>query len=127
MDVLSKLAEFSIDALTVHAKDVHALLISALQDTSIKVRVAALQAAVAFIMSLDDGFKMQFKDMIPYIFQVLSQSYQLKNDDLMKECMLDLMDCCSIEFNFIRESIKAITDVLFQIALANDLERGLNV
>jgi hypothetical protein len=124
MDVLSKLAEFSIVALMPAMNDVAQILQAGLKDQDMVVRVSGLKACISLITAIEDPkVKQGFSQFIPAMFKILAEAFQRKDDYDVTNCLTDLMDIAFNEAEFMRGHLTEVCDLVMQIVTSQDVSQ----
>lgn len=114
MDLLEMLCEFCVEPIKPKAMEIKAVIASALTDDA-QVRVSAIKAVVAFVISLDEHEKPHLADTVPAIFETINVFYQAKDDDLLTEAIEQLVNLPKCEPTFLRAHLEPIVSLFFNL------------
>eukprot|EP01114_Cavostelium_apophysatum_P016598 TRINITY_DN4762_c0_g1_i1.p1 TRINITY_DN4762_c0_g1~~TRINITY_DN4762_c0_g1_i1.p1 ORF type:complete len:1093 (-),score=369.83 TRINITY_DN4762_c0_g1_i1:62-3340(-) len=99
------------------------VLEAGLNDPSIKVRIAALNATAGFLNVLDDPQeRAHFQQLTPLMLGTISASLMSGNEEEARSALQLFVDLAEIDPTFLRPQIMQIVDAMLTVANAEQLE-----
>lgn len=127
LDIFSKLCLYLGESLVSHFDVLKQVLQAGLTDQkSLRVRLAALGACVSFVQLLEgDADKLQLKDWIPVMFDVVSTCLNHKQQDEALDALQILVELADVEPTFLRPHLTTVVNAMLTIANTKQLQDGI--
>ncbi|KAJ9179894.1 hypothetical protein P3X46_008207 [Hevea brasiliensis] len=124
--IFARLAQFIGETLIPHLSTLHELFLNCLSNsTSAEVRIAALNAAISFIICLsNNNDREKFQDLLPLMVRTLTEALNSKQEATAQEALELLIELAGSEPRFLRKQIVEVVGSMLQIAEAESLEEG---
>lgn len=119
LDILIRIAEFSVDNIVKHYEGLIPVIAERLSDESPDVRVAALKFTISIVTALMTENKADkispLCSVIPVIFEGLSNACEQGEQELVEAYLKELSDSAALSLVFFKDNLKGIVDLMIQI------------
>ncbi|KAE8665105.1 ethylene-responsive transcription factor RAP2-11-like [Hibiscus syriacus] len=124
--IFAQLSQYIGDVLTPFIKDLHAVFLRCLSEsTNPDVKIAALNAVINFIQCLDSSSdRDRFQDLLPAMMRTLTEALNNGNEATAQEALELLIELAGTEPRFLRRQLVDVVGSMLQIAEAESLEEG---
>ncbi|XWS71068.1 hypothetical protein CRYUN_Cryun03dG0105100 [Craigia yunnanensis] len=124
--IFAQLSQYIGDVLTPFIKDLHAVFLRCLSESSnADVKIAALNAAINFIQCLTSSSdRDRFQDLLPAMMRTLMEALNNGNEATAQEALELLIELAGTEPRFLRRQLVDVVGSMLQIAEAESLEEG---
>ncbi|KAL6275144.1 hypothetical protein ACE6H2_018745 [Prunus campanulata] len=124
--IFAQLSQYIGDTLVPHIKELHAVFLHSLgNSSSAEVKIAALNAVINFIQCLTSSAdRDRFQDLLPAMMRTLMEALNNGNEATAQEALELLIELAGTEPRFLRRQIVEVVGSMLQIAEAESLEEG---
>ncbi|GMI97486.1 EMBRYO DEFECTIVE 2734, (karyopherin enabling the transport of the cytoplasmic HYL1 [Hibiscus trionum] len=124
--IFAQLSQYIGDVLTPFIKDLHAVFLRCLSEsTHADVKIAALNAVINFIQCLTSSSdRDRFQDLLPAMMRTLTEALNNGNEATAQEALELLIELAGTEPRFLRRQLVDVVGSMLQIAEAESLEEG---
>jgi hypothetical protein len=126
LDIFSHLASHIGDKLKPYFGVLKDVLAAGLQDSSLKVKIAALSAAANFLQVVEEPQERSaFQQLTPLMLHVISASLNAQNEEEARVALEVFVDLAEVDPVFLKPNLQAIIPAMVQIATSTALEDGI--
>mmetsp|Transcript_8735 Transcript_8735/g.11822 ORF Transcript_8735/g.11822 Transcript_8735/m.11822 type:complete len:1130 (+) Transcript_8735:104-3493(+) len=122
--IFGQLAPVLVPSLSAHLSTLHQVLGHSMQSTVVfDVRIAALKAAINFILSLENSKECdQFQSLVPSMLETLAAALNSGEESQAQEALEALIELADNHPRFLRSQLDPVLNAMILIAEADQLE-----
>jgi hypothetical protein len=122
MEVLKTLCEYNVKHLKGELATIKSAIMAGLNDADAEVRIAALQAVIALLISLDQKDKQHLVDCVPLMFASVGKAHEDRDDEVLASAVKELLDVARCDSTFLRPFLKDVVHLFVPIVANQELE-----
>ena len=107
-----------------HLPALRGVIVDSLQSAEARLRLAALQALIAFLLCLDQSEASQMQDTIPLMFRALHAAYAEQDEELLTSGCLVLSQLVKAQAAFLRPHLSSIISMMVGMVANRRLEEA---